>query len=231
MTLWFKRLLLAATAVIAAFALVVYVLGPHVATAAAFERYRTAHRAGDSALITRLTSAREIAFLDEQRQHALRSPRDLVASLSYRQRLTILAMRSAVRDGALSLDTLRDATPNALYEAMRQAWPAIGSLEQMDVLFAIPTGAGSATGYMSLTKLPGPLYQKVLLALSWRTTFGFERLDDGTWVIDPTPLLEASARENEYWATRVEPSGNEFLMKFYFKADPVRAAALWQPLP
>ena len=60
-------------------------------------------------------------------------------------------------------------------------------------------------------------------------------LSDGAFVIvdpdpDPTPVLETSARENEHWARQVEPSGNEFLMKFYFKADPQRAAALWQPL-
>ena len=230
MWFWLKRLALLATAAAMAAAGVVYAVGPHAAAAAAFERYRAAHRAGDAALVTRLTAAREIAFFDEQRRHALHSPREIVAALSYRQRLTILSMRAGVRDGALPLATLRDASPTALYQATRRTWPAVGTLEQMDVLFAVPTGPGSATGYMSLTKLPGATFQKVILALTWGTAFGFERLSDGTWVVDPTPVLETSARENEHWARQVEPSGNEFLMKFYFKADPQRAAALWQPL-
>jgi len=227
---WVRRLLMAALAAGAAVAALVYLTGPHAATAAAFERYRAAHLAHDTALITRLTADREIAFFDEQRRHALGSPRRVVETLSYRQRTTVFLIRALVLDGALPVRVLREASATEVYAATRAFLSNPKSLEQMDVLFAVPTGTGRATGYMSLTRLPGAAVQKAMLALTWGTAYGFERRGDGTWVVDPTPLMEGSARENEYWATRVEPSGNEFLMKFYFKADPRRAEALWRPL-
>lgn len=227
---WVRRLILAALAGSGAAAALVYGFGPHAATAAAFERYRGAHRMGDAALVARLTAPQEIAFFDAQRRHALNSPRHVVETLSYRQRMTILTMRALVLDGVLAVSVLRDTSPRDLYEATRSVWVNRQVLEQMDVLFAIPTGPRNATGYMSLTKVPAPGFQKLLMALSWGTAYGFDLQDDGTWLVDPTPLLETSARENEHWATRLEPSGNVFLTKSYFKADPRRAEALWQPL-
>lgn len=227
---WVRRLVLAALGAAAATAALVYLIGPHAATAAAFERYRAAYRAGDAALVTRLTAEREIAFFDEQRRHALGSPRSVVEELSFRQRIYILTMRAMVLDGLVPAAVMREASAPELYQATRAVWQSSAMLDQMDVLFAMPTGIGRATGYMSLTKLPGPAFQKLVIALSWGTAFGFERRGDGTWLVDPTPLLETSARENEHWATRLEPSGNAFLMRSYFKADPLRAEALWRPL-
>ncbi len=224
------RLLLAIVTVALGAAATIYLLGPHAATAAAFERYRTAHRAGDAALLTRLTAAREIAFLDEQRRHALASPRSVVETLSYRQRLTILGLRSVVLDGRLPLEILRDTSPHELYAATRPALLHPRALDKMSVVFAVPKGGGRSTGYLSLTDLPGLPGQHLLIAVAWGTAFDFERQADGSWLVDPTPLHETSAAENKYWATRREPTGNEFLTRFYFRASPERAAALWQPL-
>lgn len=227
---WLRRLALAALTAAAATAALVYAIGPHAATAAAFERYKAAHRAGNGALVAKLTAPREIAFFDEQRRHALTSPRAVVEKLSYRQRLSILTIRAMALDGILPLGVLRDDDPQRVYAATRGIMQNVNSLEQMDVLFAVPTGNGSATAYMSLTKHPGAVFQKAALALSYGAAYGFERQDDGTWLVDPTPIHETSAKENEHWATRHEPTGNEFLVKSYFRADPVRAEALWRPL-
>ncbi len=69
------------------------------------------------------------------------------------------------------------------------------------------------------------------MALGFGMFLNFVRSYDGTWLVDPTTLIDSSARENEYWAKQVDPSGNTYIIQSLFAGErPRKAELLWQPL-
>jgi hypothetical protein len=207
------------------------VLGPHAEIAQAFERYRSALEAGDAALVTKLTAPAEIEFAEAQRKAALSASRSDVERLGFRERAGVLGLRKKVLDGKLPLQILQDKASADFFAAALPVEDMAKALKPMAILFALPTGSSSARGYIGFTQGGAPGWEHFVLALASGAHYRFARSSDGTWLVDPTPVYEFAAGENEGFATRVEPTGNLYITQSLLQeADKARADRLWEPL-
>lgn len=208
----------------------VYFLGPHSQVSAAFETYKSAYLSGDVAKVTAMTTQADIAFWDEQRHHALRSPEAAVKVLDYKQRAAVLKLRSDVYDGKTSIEKLDQLDQQQLYAATREPEAFGKALANATVLFAVPTGQGNARGYLAF----GPIQSfslQVALALSSGAYLNFVTGADGTIKIDPTPVLDQGSKQMEALALQVDPTGNKFMVQGLLRSDDAdREQKLWAPL-
>lgn len=226
-----RRILLLIVVAAAALAAFVYLFGPHAQLAQAFNTYRAAYLAGDRNLVTRLTAPEAIARTDVVRQLALTAPRAAVEALDFSRRAAVLGLRKQVRDNAVPLMLLQTGDPQTLFGTLEPMDAKAKSIRDMYLLFGVPTGARTARGYVSFAASDGPSLQQFAMAVGLGVYFNFVRSDDGTWLVDPTTLIDSSARENEYWAKQVEPTGNTFIIETLLQEkDPAKAELLWQPL-
>lgn len=207
-----------------------YLAGPHAEFARAFTRYRDAHLAGDGARVAELTAPAEIAFVDRQRQLALAASHAEVEALPFRLRAGVLGLRQQVLEGRIPLALVQQATPEDLYAQTQEIRAKAAVLAPMEVIFAVPTGTNSGRGYVKITAEPVSFYHYPLAA-SLGLYYGFVRTEGGEWRVDPSPIVDSSATENEYWATQMEPTGNRFIIEAMLGVtDPARVALLWEPL-
>ncbi len=226
-----RRLLLLIVVAAAALAGLVYLFGPHAQLAQAFSNYRAAYLAGDRNVVTRLTAPEAIARTDVVRQLALTAPRAAVEALDFSRRAAVLGVRKQVRDGVIPLAMLQSSDAVTLFAALEPMDARARTLKDAAVILAVPTGPNTARGYLDLTYAGKPELMAYSMALSFGMFMNFVRSDDGTWLVDPTTLIDSSARENEYWARQVEPTGNTFLITSLLQeTDPAKAELLWQPL-
>lgn len=226
---WIKRLVLAMLALAMLAASAIYFFGPHLSIAAAYAAYKTAYDSRDGDAVARMTTPDGIAYFDLQRKRALTAPRDSVAALPFRERGDVLGLRSQVLSGSLPLDVLSNPDATAAYAAFVRHTPARPSHLPAGILFALPTGIGSARGY--LDPAPGSGYALVTgpIVLAWGIYGEFERTPEG-WQVDMTPALVSSASENERLAVRVEPTGSSYIFQMLGAADAAAQDQLWQPL-
>lgn len=226
-----RRLLLAALALAAFAGGLTYLLGPHAEVAETFKRYRAAHIAGDRAAVGKLTAPAEIAFIDAQRKLALTAQRSELELLGFREKTTVLRLRQMVRNGDVPMKLLATGTASEVFLATMPIAETAKTLQNVSVLFAVPTGANTAKGYLRLSSVEGLPGQHLAMAIMLNASYDFIRDDKGEWQVDPTPILEGSAKENEYWATQLDPTGNTYITKALLQAyDPAEVAMLWQPL-
>lgn len=226
-----SRALLALVALAGICIAIVYAFGPHASVAEAFSRYKQAHIEGNRPGIVALLAPNEIAFMDAQRKLALNASRADVEALPFRQRSIVLSLRNRVLDGELPLQVLQTASPEAFYESAMNVDQVAKTLKPVSIIFAVPTGASTARGYVKLQDVAETGFQDYAIATAMGAYYNFARGEDGTWRVDPTPLLAASAAQNEALAMRVEPTGNQFLLQSIMQvSNPERAARLWDPL-
>ncbi|MFT3672009.1 hypothetical protein [Aestuariivirga sp.] len=226
-----RRILLLIVVAAAALAALVYLFGPHAQLAQAFNTYRAAYLAGDRNLVTRLTAPEAVARADVVRQLALTAPRAAVEALDFSRRAAVLGLRKQVRDGKLPLTLLQSADPITMYAALEPMEARAKTFQTATVILAMPTGPNTARGYLDLAYAGKPEFMAYSMALGFGIYLNFVRSYDGTWLVDPTALVDSSARENEYWAKQVEPTGNTFLITSLLQEnDPAKAELLWQPL-
>lgn len=208
----------------------IYFLGPHIPVSAAFETYKTAYLTGDVAKVTALTTQADIAFWDEQRRHALRSPEEVVKAQDYKQRAAILKLRSDVYDGKISIEDLEQLDQDKLYAASREPAAFGKAMATTSVLFAVPTGRAKARGYLRFGSVQSTSIQ-IAYALFSGAYLNFVTGPDGTYKIDPTPLLDQGAKQMEALAIQVDPTGNKFIVQGLLRAeDANREQKLWAPL-
>ena len=208
----------------------IYFLGPHSQVSAAFETYKAAYLTGDVAKVTALTTNSDIAFWDEQRRHALRSSEQVVKKLDYKHRAAILKLRSDVYDGKISIADLDTLDQGQLYSATREPVALGTALSATSVLFAVPTGQGKARGYLRLGNIRSIPFQ-VALALFSGAYLNFVTDADGTYKIDPTPILDQGSERMEALALQVDPTGNKFMVQSLLRSgDTDRERKLWAPL-
>jgi hypothetical protein len=224
-----RRLVLAVIALAVLLAGVIYIFGPHASVATAYAAYKSAYDARDGATVARMTAPDGIVSFDAQRKRALTASRQAVAALSFRERGEVLGLRSEVLSGSLPLDVLSNPDAAAAYAAYVRHLPAKPSPLPAGILFAVPTGSGSARGY--LDPAPGSGYALVtgLIVLAWGMYGEFEKAPEG-WQVDMTPALVSSASENERLAVRMEPTGNSYIFQMLGAADAAAQDRLWQPL-
>jgi hypothetical protein len=225
------KYLLAAIAILAPLLwLLLHFFGPSAEVRQAFAAWQTAYVKRDGAALTRLTSGEDIAFVDEQRRHALTSDRETVAALPFRQRTLILGLRAGVLRGGQPLDRLRNASPEELYAITRDFSPnAVADRSRMVLVAVIPSGLGTARGYVDLTGLAPGSFQAMLIPFFHGIRYDFHRTEEG-WKVDPTPLLIVSANENEYWALMGDPTGNAMIFNMLGVTNPAEQEKYWQPL-
>ena len=208
----------------------VYYLGPHSRVSAAFETYKSAYLAGDVAKVTALTTNSDIAFWDEQRRHALRSAEEVVKALDYKHRAAILKIRSDVYDGKILIADLDRLDQEQLYAVTREPAAFGKALATTSVLFAVPTGRGKARGYLLFGNIQSISIQ-IAYALLSGAYLNFVTDSDGTYKIDPTPLLDQGAKQMEALAIQVDPTGNKFIVQGLLRSgDADREQKLWAPL-
>ena len=120
----------------------VYFFGPHARVSASFEAYKSAHLSGDVSKVTAMTSQSDIAFWDEQRRHALRSPEAVVKGLAYKKRAAVLKLRSDVYDGKISIADLDQYDQGKLYAGDTRAGSVWQSFVQYHCAFCSSDRSG-----------------------------------------------------------------------------------------
>jgi hypothetical protein len=209
----------------------VYFAGPTTAVSQAFNSYRQAYFNGDREGILAHMTPEEVAFTEEQRKRALHAARAEVEELPFRKRALVLLMRKMVMNGELKQSVLESSKADELYAAILNVEQGAKALKPISILFAVPTGASTARGYVKMREGNNTSLFDFPLAVAANAYYGFVRSDDGSWHVDPSPILERSAEENEYWAKRIEPTGNTFLVKNVLQVqDTVQAERLFEPL-
>lgn len=207
----------------------VYLFSPTAEVAAAFAQYKAAMLSGDGPEFVRLTAPPALDFIEAQRQRALHAGRDELIALGFRERMTIFGLRAVVHRGMISVEDMQAASRETFY-ARAQAYHPTGnaSLDKITLIMVVPMGQGHARGYLDLTGQPDPGIGTWMISLFHGLRFDFA-LAGGQWLVDPTPLLEASATQNEWLAHQMDATGNQLIFKMLGIPDAERDK-YWQPL-
>ena len=148
----------------------------------------------------------------------------------YKQRAAVLKLRSDVYDGKISIADLDQFDQGKLYAATREPAAFGKALSNTTVLFAVPTGQGNARGYLAFGPIQSFTFQ-VALALSSGAYLNFVADTEGTYKIDPTPVLDQGSKQMEALALQVDPTGNKFMVQGLLRSDDAeREQKLWTPL-
>ncbi len=176
-----------------------------------------------------LTAPAELSLFDGHRKQAMTGSRDVVAALPFRSRAEVLSLRLQVQKGTLPVAVLADPDVPRAYAAFIDHQPSSGAETPGSILFAVPSGKGRARGYLEVTPGADLVLLRGLIVLTHGLYYDFEKTADG-WRIDRTPALDRSASENEYWALKMEPTGNRFIYQLLGAQDTDTQDRLWQPL-
>jgi hypothetical protein len=228
---WFFRLSFGLSALTVAVLATLLAFGPQDAFRTALQQYQIAYDAQDGALIAALTAPSDLAFFEEQRQHALTSPKPTVEALPFHKRATVLTLRANVLRGYNSLEDLTQVqSGKAFASTYSRLSPSPQAVKSMQLLFALPTGRNSARGYVTPPDMERHFFVDHLMSV-YRGVYLEMEWQNGRWLMSPLPMVANNMAEIEAIAKRLDTTGNRFLFRFMLGSrDPSEVERLWKPL-